>query len=141
MLPFTTYSIPESVKNGFPKNEKWLCMLVDQALSDTDKELLNKISSALKADFDTDVYCFHHDNSNKNSIPDKDLSGMKLIISFGVSPSVAGIWIDLPSPGLRILESCSIIRTVSLKILSGNAPAKKDLWSAMQEYSASMKHE
>lgn len=141
MLPFTTYSIPESVKNGFPKNEKWLWMLVDQALSDSDKELLNKISSALKADFDTDVYCFHHDTTNKNSIPDQDLSGVKLIISFGVSPSVAGIWIDLPSPGLRILESCSIIRTVTLKILAGSAPAKKDLWSAMQEYSASIKYE
>ena len=141
MLPYTTYRIPESVKNGFPKNEKWLWMLVDQALSDSDKELLNKISSALKADFDTDVYCFHHDTTNKNSIPDQDLSGVKLIISFGVSPSVAGIWIDLPSPGLRILESCSIIRTVTLKILAGSAPAKKDLWSAMQEYSASIKYE
>jgi hypothetical protein len=140
MLPFTTYSIPESNKSGIPKNEKWLCLIVDQALSDTDKDLLFKISSALKADFDRDVFCFHDDPSDKNSSPGTDLSGMKLIISFGLSPSVAGIWIDLPSPGLRILESCSIIRTVPLKVLHGSAPAKKDLWSAMQEYTASQNH-
>ena len=115
-------------------------MLVDQPLSDTDTELLRKISSALKADFDTDVYCFHHDGSDKNYFPDAAISGMKLIICFGVSPSIAGIWIDLPSPGLRILESCSIIRTVTLKVLSQSAPAKKDLWNAMQEYSASLTH-
>lgn len=140
MLPFTTYSIPESGKNGIAKNEKWLCMIVDQVLSDTDKNLLDKISSALKADFDKDVYCFHHDTFDNNYTPATDLSGMKLIISFGVSPSEVGIWIDLPSPGLRILESCSFIRTVTLKVLSGSAPAKKDLWSAMQEYTASLKH-
>ena len=115
-------------------------MLVDQTISETDTELLRKISSALKADFDTDVYCFYHDGSDKNYFSDTDISGMKLIISFGVSPSIAGIWIDLPSPGLRILESCSIIRTVTIKVLSGSAPAKKDLWNAMQEYTASLTH-
>ena len=140
MLPFTTYSIPESGKSSTAKNEKWLCMLVDQPLSDPDKDLLNKISSALKADFDTEVYCFHHEASDKNSLPDADLAAMKLIISFGVSPSVAGIWIDLPSPGIRILESCTVIRTVTLKVLSGSAPAKKELWSAMQEYTGSLNH-
>lgn len=136
MLPFTTYSIPESVKNDIPQTEKWLCMLVDQALSGTDKELLQKISSALKADFDQDVYCFVHDASDKNHYPRPDLSGVKLIISFDVAPSVLGIWIDLPVPGLRILETCSLIRTVPIKALSGNATAKKELWSAMQEYAA-----
>jgi hypothetical protein len=140
MLPFTTYSIPEPAKNSIPKNRKWLCMLVDQALSEADKDLLYKISSALKADFETNVYCFHHDTSDKNSSPDIDLSAIKLFISFGVSPSVAGIWIDLPAPGLRYLESCAVIRTATIKVLSGSAPAKKDLWNAMQDYTASLKN-
>ncbi len=139
MLPFTTYSIPESVKNGIQKNEKWLCMIVEQPLSEADKDLLRKISSALKADFDTDVYCFHCDSSDKNSLPDAAISGMKLFISFGVSPSMLGVWIDLPSPGIRFLESCAFIRTVAIKVLSESAPAKKDLWSAMQDYTASLK--
>ena len=113
-------------------------MIIDQPLTDSDKELLHKISSALKADFNTDVLCIHYDDSD--NLPDINLSGLKLIISFGVSPSSAGIWIDLPSPGMRFLESCVFIRTVTLKMLSGSAPAKKDLWSAMQEYTASLKH-
>lgn len=137
MLPFTTYSIPESPKNGFPENEKWLCMITDHAPSPSDIELLHKISSALKADFDKHVLCLQHDTESKNSITAADLSGMRLIISYGVSPSAFGIWIDLPSPGLRMLESCSVIRTVSLKTLADSAPSKKDLWSAMQTYTAS----
>lgn len=140
MLPFTTYSIPESKKNSIQENEKWLCMIIDQPPADSDKELLHKISSALKADFNTDVICIHYDASNHNSLPDINHSGLKLIISFGVSPSLAGIWIDLPSPGIRFLESCVFIRTVTLKMLAGSAPAKKDLWNAMQEYTASLKH-
>lgn len=136
MLPFTTYSIPESPKNGIPKTEKWLCMVVDHALTPPDIELLQKISSALKADFDSDVHCIQHDPDSKNSITASDLTGMKLIISFGVPPAAFSIWIDMPTSGLRILETCSIIRTVSLKALAGSAPSKKDLWSAMQTYSA-----
>lgn len=115
-------------------------MVVDQSLSDTDTDLLHKISTALKADFNTDVYCIHHDVSDENSLLGIDLSGLNLIISFGVPPSVLGIWIDLPTPGLRTLESLTFIRTVPIKLLSGSAPAKKELWSAMQEYTASLKN-
>ena|SRR6188768_776711 len=137
MLPFTTYSIPESAKNGIPINEKWLCMITDQPPSPSDLDLLHKISSALKADFEKNVLCLQHDAEGKNPITAADLSGMKLIISYGVSPASFGIWIDLPAPGLRMLETCSIIRTVSLKTLADSGPAKKDLWSAMQNYTAS----
>ena len=137
MLPFTTYSIPESGKNGFQNNGKWLCMLLDQPLSDTDLELLQKIASALKADFTKDVYCVQSDVSKNNPVQDTDLSGMKLIISFGVPLSTLGFWIDLPAPGIRILESCAVIRTVTLKSLAGSAVFKKDLWNAMQVFTAS----
>jgi len=140
MLPFSSYSIPESENNGIPKNAKWLCVIIDQPPSDAEKELLLKISTALKADFDKDVYTIVRDHSETASIHKPDLSGIKLIISFGVPSSSIGIWIDLPGPGIRMLESYSFIRTASLKTLAGSAPAKKDLWSAMQEYTSSLKH-
>ncbi len=52
MLPYTTYRIPETDKNQTEASDKWLWMIIRKPLTEADTDLLLKISSALKADFE-----------------------------------------------------------------------------------------
>lgn len=134
MLPFPTYNIPENPLSKTQKTEKWLLLIVDQPLTATHADTLHKITSALRADYAEDVFCISVANSDFTSLIDMLSPETKLIISFGVMPSTLGIWIDLSSPGIRILESFSFILTLSLDSLSKNPTAKKELWKSMQMY-------
>ena len=132
MLPYTTYRIPETDKNQTEALDKWLWMIIRNPLSEADKDLLLKISSALKADLTQDVYCLQQAPNDEISIASLGQIKPRLIISFGVKPSELGLWIDLPKPGIRLLESCIFILTLPVEELSKNAIAKKELWQSMQ---------
>lgn len=132
MLPYTTYRIPETDKNQTEASAKWLWMLILKPLTEADTDLLLKISSALKADFSDDVYCFQKPPNEEISLPSLSQSRPKLIISFGVMPSELGLWIDLSRPGISLLESCIFILTLPVEELSIHAAAKKELWQSMQ---------
>jgi len=134
MLPFATYKIPESTKHKTPDTGKWLSIVTKGMLSVEDEDLLRKICAALKADFETNVLLI--------SIPENDdpapvqihHTSTKLILSFGEPPSSLGIWIDIPSTGIRFMESFTIILTAPLHELSKSPNAKKQLWSFMQSF-------
>jgi hypothetical protein len=134
MLPYTTYHIPETDDNKTGQGAKWLWMVFRKPLSEPEKDLLLKISAALKADFETEVLCILQGIDEASSI--SSVTGPKpgLIISFAVPPSELGLWIDLNQPGICTLESFSFILTIAPDALAGNAGAKKDLWKCMQSY-------
>jgi hypothetical protein len=132
MLPYTTYRIPETDKNQTEASAKWLWMIVRNPLTEADTDLLLKISSALKADFNNDVYCLQQPPNEEISLASRSSTPPKLIISFGVMPSDLGLWIDLNKPGITILESSIFILTLPVEELSKHATAKKDLWQSMQ---------
>lgn len=132
MLSFPTYNIPETLDSETQDPNKWLWMIVPQPLNPAGIDLLQKISSALKTDFESQVHCFQQDPIKNGSLTEALHTGVKLIISFGVAPSSLGIWIDLPSPGIRFLEEFAFILSTTLEDLSKNANAKKELWRCMQ---------
>lgn len=134
MLPYTTYHIPETDDHKTGQGAKWLWMVFRKPLSATEKDLLLKISAALKADFETDVLCIEQGIEEAASM--SSMTGPKpgLIISFGVPLSELGLWIDLNQPGICTLESFSVILTIAPDALAGHAGAKKDLWKCMQSY-------
>jgi len=134
MLPFTTYIIPENPVNKTVTTGKWLAFITDQAFSISQTELVQKISTALKADFDVDTYTWRNGDPQHGSDQPLLNSTTSLVISFGILPSTIGTWIDLQIPGIRFLESFSFILTLPINDLENNAPAKKELWKNMQMY-------
>ncbi len=132
MLPYTTYRIPETDKHQTEDPGKWIWMIIRKPLTETDTDLLLKISSALKADFSNDVYCLQQTPNEAITLASLSQSKPKLIISFGVMPSELGLWIDLNRPGISLLESCIFILTLPVEELSKHAAAKKELWQSMQ---------
>jgi|GEM_PF-1374146 len=134
MLPFTTYTIPETAENKTAHSEKWLLILSDRAFSPAQQDLIQKIATAVKADFDRDTTCLSNIEGPKFSIQDISGSSCQLIISFGLSPAILGLWIDLQAPGIRFLESFSFILTLPISELEKNASAKKELWKNMQMF-------
>lgn len=134
MLPYTTYNIPENTKLIAPDSDKWLWIIVDQELTAEDNELLAKISAALNADFSLNVHCVQLDPGQSISLAETDLINPELIISFGVTPSSLGLWIDLSKPGLLTLERFRFILTTPLSSLASSTSAKKALWGSMQEF-------
>lgn len=134
MLPYTTYHIPETDDHQTANNKQWLWMIVRKPLSEPEKDLLIKISTALKADFDTDAWCMELGTKDAPSL--SSMTGPKpgLVISFGVSPAELGLWIDLNRPGICTLESFSFILTIAPDALAEHAGAKKELWKCMQTY-------
>jgi hypothetical protein len=134
MLPYTTYHIPESAENKTGNSNKWLWMIVRQPLSAPEEDLLLKISTALKADFTTEVHCIPFQASTPVSLSATGIQHPRLIISFGAPPADLGIWVDLNRPGICTLESMSFILTLPVDALSGNTAAKKELWNCMQIY-------
>jgi len=134
MLPYTTYHIPESENHQTGLADKWLCMVVPAPDSPDQKELLQKISAALKADLETEVLFISYVTGQDISLSDLPSNQIKLIISFGPTPEQLGIWIDLQKPGMRVLEKYSFILTSTPDALANNAIAKKELWRSMQTF-------
>lgn len=134
MLPYTTYQIPESNKDQTDHSGKWLWMVVPDAISDDQRELLDKISAALKADMNTDVFLLNCAPGETVSLSDSAESQPSLVVSFGVWPEQLGLWIDIKKPGMIILESMAFILTLAPGELAKNATAKKELWHSMQSF-------
>lgn len=134
MLPFTTYHIPESEQNQTATTDKWLLFAVPKPLTATGKDLLQKISTALKADFEANVLLLEIESGQPVSLSDVHGVKVDLIIGFGVPPGELGIWIDLDQHGVRQLEAFTYIYTLSPDKLAEHAVAKKDLWRQMQMF-------
>ena len=134
MLPYTTYQIPENGKTETAAGSPWLWMLFSKPLNEAEKDFVLKISAALKAEFNQDVYSMICNPDQPISVPSGPGSKPKLILSFGVSPNTIGVWIDLFKPGMISLEHMTFILTLPADILAGNAVAKKELWRHMQLY-------
>ena len=136
MLPFTTYNIPEPSERETPVPAKWLWVLINRPLSAHDEDLLRKISTALKGDFDVDVFIINVESEPDSALLQHAERDAKLIISFGIPPAKFGLWVDLPSPGIRFLEPFAVILTVSLEELEKSPGSKKQLWQSMQTFTA-----
>lgn len=134
MLPFTSYSIPEGHLQRLPESGQWLWLVLPEAPSSADTSMLSKMTGALKADMERDTFTWIVSPGEMVSISDLSKYQVRLMISFGVEPSQLGIWIDLPKPGLRVLEKFNFILTLPFAQLSVNPVAKKELWNAMQTY-------
>jgi len=134
MLPFATYNIPESAKDRTAWDGKWLWILTGDKLSEEDKDLLQKICSALKASFPDEVLLIESTAKDENFFNPAHDNQLKLILSFGVAPARIGLRIDIQSQGIRFLESFTFILTSSLKDLSRNPGLKKQLWASMQSF-------
>jgi hypothetical protein len=134
MLPFSTYNIPESRKEETHTSEKWLWIVTGREESGSSEALLQKIVSALKADLQTDVYQIRSDKEDPIALSTLQSYHPKLVISFGVSSSLLGIWIDIPSQAIRFLEKFTFIQTITLDELNQSPTGKKHLWNAMQIY-------
>lgn len=132
MLPITTYNIPEPANSKIHIDLQWLCIVLEKPLSPTDEDLLKKICTALKADFQSEVVLINMQENESLSAVDFKHTNIKLMISFGVMPSRLGMWIDLTKPDIRFLESYTFILTKPLAELANNPAAKKQLWSGMQ---------
>ena len=134
MLPYTTYHIPETDDHKTAHSDQWLWMVFKKPLSEPEKDLLLKISAALKADFETNVWCVEHGTDETAALSAVTGPRPRLVISFGVPPTELGLWIDLNRPGICTLESFSFILTISPDALAEHAGAKKELWKCMQTY-------
>jgi hypothetical protein len=134
MLPYTTYHIPEPEFNETVLAGKWLWMVVPMQDAETHKDLLQKISLALKADFGTEVFLIHLKQNEAISLASNPGYRPKLVISFGPLPDQLGLWIDMTKPGVCVLEGFTFVLTLSPEALSGNALAKKELWRSMQTF-------
>ena len=134
MLPYTTYHIPETDDYKTADSAQWLWMVVRKPLSEPEKDLLLKISAALKADFETNVWCMEHSIEDSPSLSAVTGPKPRLVISFGVPPAELGLWIDLSRPGICTLELFSFILTIAPDALAEHAGAKKELWKCMQTY-------
>ncbi len=134
MLPYTTFNIPEYPDQKTGSKDQWLWIILNEASGQAEEELLGKIIPAVKADPGTHVRQFIAVQDDTLSLSSLGITDAKLIISFGVIPSRLGLWIDLESQGMRKLEKFSFILTTSLRDLSTNAVAKKNLWSSMQRF-------
>lgn len=96
--------------------------------------MLGKMAAALKANMETDVFWMPLAGHEAISLAEIPTSDLRLIISFGIDPSQFGCWIDLSTPGLRVMENFCLILTLPLSQLATHTTAKKELWHAMQTY-------
>jgi hypothetical protein len=134
MLPFTTYSFPETPVNKTPGKDKWLIFISGSAPSPAQSDLMGNIRSALKDFSEETTYSFIYDQNQAFTLKDILHASTRLVISFGKLPSELGLWIDLANPGIRFLESFTFILTLSLADLEKNGNAKKELWKHMQRF-------
>src|SRR5687767_7078015 len=131
MLSFTTYNIPERANDKTLDAQAWLGIIIKNPLTDDTRDLLQKICTAIHAQYPDDIYFIEYDENV--SLASYTTLKFNLIISFGVHPSQLGIWLDMPSAGIRLLESFSFILTGTLEELIKNPAGKKLLWSSMQQ--------
>ncbi len=134
MLPYSTYNIPENQLTDDPGEEKWLWMITGKAIAKEHQDLLQKIASALHADFSQEVHCLHLPEGDTISQIRFQPKRHGLVLSFGVSPSSFGYQVDLEKAGMVSLENCTIIRTSDLEKLSSSNTNKKALWQSMQVF-------
>ncbi len=134
MLPFTTYTIPESPAGETLPAKKPVWFVLPHAVTDAEKVLLEKIASALKADFHAGVHCYILPAEGQVSLSGMYTLAPKLLISFGVPPASLGFWLDLRTPGIAFLEKSAFILSVSLTQLEEQPAQKKELWKNMQHY-------
>lgn len=134
MLPYTTYTIPEATVNKTSPDGKWLLFLTDREFSESQLDLVKKMGTALKADFESDVHSVFSAQLQNVSIQDILNTSTRLLISFGIPPKDIGLWIDLDAPGIRFLETFTFILTLPVTTLEQNANAKKELWKYMQMF-------
>ena len=134
MLPFTTYNIPETSFHKTPSAGQWLWIITNKALSEDDQALLKKICGALKSENETQVFYLMADNGSHYSLASLINSETRLIISFGVPPGELGLWIDLPKPGIRLMDQVAFILTIPIQELHNHPLAKKQLWISMQTF-------
>ena len=132
MIPFTTYRIPEQDQNQTIAPDQWLLLAVPKPLSAAGLDLLQKISTALKADFNKEVLLVEMEPEGAFSLGNLKGHRLQLLIGFGVSPADLGLWIDMEKYGMRHLEGCTFIYTLPPDQLAEHAGAKKDLWRHMQ---------
>jgi len=132
MLPFSTYNIPESLKEETHTSEKWLWIITSKEESVPGEALLEKIIAALKAELNSDVFRIQINKDDKISLSSIQSYYPKLVISFGIASSSLGIWIDIPAQAIRFLEKFTFIQTMSLDELNLSPTGKKHLWNAMQ---------
>ena len=123
-----------STKERTAGEGKWLWIVTGNELSEEDKDLLQKICSALKASYPDEILLIDAGAREENFFPSTSGNEPKLILSFGVAPARIGLWIDIQSQGIRFLESFTFILTSSLKDLSRNPGLKKQLWASMQSF-------
>ncbi|HZV43939.1 MAG TPA: hypothetical protein VFF90_05655, partial [Saprospiraceae bacterium] len=93
MLPFATYSIPETPAFETASAGKWLLFIADQEFSSSQKELIQKIGAAVKADFERDIFSRNMQSGTDASIRDLIHPSLQLVISFGMAPRSLGLWI------------------------------------------------
>lgn len=134
MLPYTTYHIPETPEHKTGISGQWLWLIVRQPLLAPEEDLLQKISTALKADLTVDVLRVAFDPASPVPMSTMSNQQPRLVISFGVPPADLGLWIDMSRTGMCKLESMSFILTLPIDELAVNPNAKKALWNCMQTY-------
>ena len=134
MLPFPTYNIPDFHTNKTDTLPKRLIFLTKDPPGGSQIELIAKIASALKVDFQQDAACYSITESEPLDFKKLIGSHTELVISFGIQPSTIGLWIDLQGAGMRFLEQFVFILTIPLADLEKNANAKKILWNDMQHF-------
>lgn len=132
MLPFSTYIIPDRTTDETVQVTKRLIFVLNESPTEQQSDLIRKISAALKADFDQDVWISILLKESNLSLTDLVTPSIELIISFGVAPSTLGLWIDLSGSGIRFLEDFTFILSLPISELEKNANAKKTLWNHMQ---------
>jgi hypothetical protein len=95
---------------------------------------LKKICAALKIEGDSAIFYLETEKDTQYSLSYLLNQDVRLIISFGVPPSALGMWIDLPKPGIRLMDQVAFILTIPLRELHEHPAAKKNLWISMQTF-------
>jgi hypothetical protein len=134
MLPYTTYKIPEEIADVTNVGDKWLWYVIPEEATPNQKELFEKMTSALEGDYAKDAVCIVVHKNQQLSMEHLNDHHPRLIICMGVSPHQMGMWVEAPSSGIRFLEKYALITAPAPAILMQDLNAKKDLWKHMQMY-------
>lgn len=134
MLPYTTYTIPESRpdKTGFSAQK--IFFFYNEPPDEAKLELLGKIGQVVSRDFKNEIAAQFVDPNAPVSLTEMTQKAPQLIICFGVQPANIGVWIDLTTYGLRMLDTGVLIYCASLAEMEKSPAAKKALWKDLQTY-------
>ena len=133
-MPVTTYAFsePDIVPDGHGLHR--IVFVVPEGMNEADNDLLRRIAAALKADPEKDILSLVHTADRPVVIPSLAHVATDLVLSFGVPPEAFGWHLDLAGQGMCALDRTTFILTLSPRSLQADAQAKKNLWSAMQDY-------